>query len=114
MNARTPSIDVSAEACAARAQRIEGYTVARRVRESELMLAREIYVKHRLHNDAEVLRALESIHDNCDDSPYRERLKELILDMDADFHADELELLGVDKRGEYDNRTAGVRHRSAA
>ena len=105
MNARIPSIDVSAEACAARDQRIEGYTVARRVRDSELMLAREIYVKHRLHNDAEVLRALESIHDNCDDSPYRERLKELILDMDADFRAGEPELSGFNNVGELDGYT---------
>ena len=115
MNARTlPSIDVSPDALLARAKRIEGATITRRVRDAELALAREIYRRHGIQHDGELLQALQNIEANCDDSPYKERLMKLILTMDRELHETPPEIRGLDKRGEYDNRTAGVSHRSAA
>ena len=100
MNAR---IDATPAGCAARLQRIEGATITRRVRDAELALAREIYRRHGIQHDGELLQALQSIEANCPDSPYKERLLALILDMDAE--QPEAEVLGWDKRGEFDAQT---------
>jgi hypothetical protein len=110
-----PSIDVSPEALLARAKRIEAATVASRLRTSELELAREIYRRHGIRDDAELLRALQSVHANCQDSPYRDRLMELMLDMDAEQWEPEITSLEYSgrERGEFGAGTPGVRGRAA-
>jgi hypothetical protein len=114
MNARIPSIDVSPEACSARRNSTEAMTVARRLRDAELELAREIYRRHGIRDDAELLQSLQNIAANCADSAWQERVMEVILDLDADMNTPEPELSGFNKVGELDSGTAGVRHRSAA
>lgn len=103
----TSSIDTTPAGCAARLQRIEGATLARRLRESEMALAREIYRRHGIQHDGELLQVLQNVHANCPDSPWRDRLLEIMLDMDAE--QPEAEVLGWDKRGEFDGYTQGVK-----
>jgi capsule polysaccharide export protein KpsE/RkpR len=92
---------------------------ARRIRQDSLRAARAVVRKYKVRGHQELYQALTNIQANCEcefDSlgkEYADRLLELITDLDAEMTTTlEPELIGHDKRGEYDNQTVGVRHRN--
>jgi hypothetical protein len=107
-------IDTSPEACKARIERLSKAAEARAHRIVRLGDARAIYRSYLVNTDRELLQALQNIHSSLGfESQRTETLMRLIEALDDDVQdLPEPEILGCDKRGEFDGRTVGVRGRA--
>lgn len=83
-------------------------------RGSKLGAARELIRSAQLHDTSELFQALNNVLSACSfKNAYTAQLLDLCTDIDGDLHyPPEPEVLGWDKRGEFDAATAGVRGRA--
>lgn len=88
-----------------------------KVRADSLAAARSVRSKYGVQTDAELFAELNNLISAIPPGPtnlakFRDALVEMACDLEDQMSPLQPELSGVDKRGEYDAQTVGVRHRN--